>query len=186
MAIIPNIITSLRIFGAISLVFIPKLTLPFYIVYLLCGFTDVLDGFIARSFNCESTLGAKLDSISDLTFYSVTVILFIPMMIEKLHLWVWVFLGVVLGVRCAAYIVAAIKYHRFAAIHTYLNKLTGFMVFLLPLTIEYSIFNGYCVVGCVVGVIASTEELLIHLTQKEYNPAKKYYFKKTENECCCK
>lgn len=180
MAIVPNIITSLRIIGAISLAFMPKFTVWFYTVYLLCGFTDVIDGFIARRFKCESQLGAKLDSIADLLFYSITVVRFLPLMLEKLNSYVWIALLSVVGIRLISYAVAAVKYHRFAAIHTYLNKFTGFIVFLLPVLINQTFFSAYCIAGSIVGGIASAEELLIHITQKSYNPQKKYIFMKTK------
>ena len=42
---IPNIISILRMALSIVLIFLPILSVPFYIVYVLSGFSDVLDGF---------------------------------------------------------------------------------------------------------------------------------------------
>lgn len=64
-----NIITLIRIGLAISLLFIKKYSLLFLIVYSICGFTDILDGYIARKTKTESNLGAKLDTVSDLLFF---------------------------------------------------------------------------------------------------------------------
>ena len=41
-----NIITLIRIGLAISLLFIKKYSPPFLILYSICGFTDILDGYI--------------------------------------------------------------------------------------------------------------------------------------------
>ncbi len=43
-----NIITGLRIVGSLVLLFFDVLSFPFYITYLLCGFSDMIDGTIAR------------------------------------------------------------------------------------------------------------------------------------------
>ena len=64
-----NYITAGRIGLALSLLFVPPLTILFYIVYLLCGLSDMADGLIARKTHTESAFGAKLDSIADFSFY---------------------------------------------------------------------------------------------------------------------
>ena len=43
----------------------------FLIVNLI---TDVLDGFIARTFKCETELGARLDSLADIGTYILAVV----------------------------------------------------------------------------------------------------------------
>ena len=68
---IPNIVTILRILGTLALLFVPFASKQFYIIYIFCGITDVLDGFLARQLKVSSDLGSKLDSISDLVFYFV-------------------------------------------------------------------------------------------------------------------
>ena len=45
---IANILTGGRILGSILLLFFPAFSLAFYIVYLLCGFSDMIDGTVAR------------------------------------------------------------------------------------------------------------------------------------------
>lgn len=72
-----NIITVCRIILSIILIFLTPNSSPFYMVYILCGFTDMLDGFVARKTHSESDIGAKLDSIADITFVAVCLIYFI-------------------------------------------------------------------------------------------------------------
>ena len=64
-----NVITLMRIGLAISLLFIRKYSPLFLILYSICGFTDILDGYIARKTRTESKFGAKLDTIADLLFF---------------------------------------------------------------------------------------------------------------------
>ena len=55
------------------------------IVFVFSGFTDVLDGFIARKYNCSSNLGKLLDPLADkLTQMSAFICLYIS---ELIPLW---------------------------------------------------------------------------------------------------
>ena len=81
---IPNILTSLRIAGAITLIFLDPFSVAFFIVYGLSATTDVFDGFLARKFNATSKFGNILDSISDLLLYGVMGIKIIPTLSDML------------------------------------------------------------------------------------------------------
>ena len=65
---------------------------------------------------------------------------------------------------------------RFAALHTYMNKLTGAAVFVLPYFLRLPFAPAYCWAVCGIAALASTEELLIHLRGGEYNANKKTIF----------
>ena len=65
---IPNILTALRMLGAVLLLLTEPLTLPFYLLHGICGLTDALDGAFARALHASSRFGAQLDSIADLMF----------------------------------------------------------------------------------------------------------------------
>ncbi len=170
---IPNVITALRIVGAAGLFFTEVMSVAFYVIYSLCGLTDVLDGFIARLTKTTSDLGAKLDSVADLLFYSAMLIKLLPFLWINLPQWIWVLVGVILVVRIASYLVAAIKYRKFASLHTYLNKLTGAVLFAVPYFMGFKAFFGVCLTVCIVAGAASAEELFLHLSSKEYNSKKK-------------
>ena len=159
----PNICTMLRIVGTVGLLLIRPLTLPFYLLYTFCGITDVLDGTIARATNSTSEFGARLDSISDLIFYAVMIVKFFPILLEVLPVWMWYCIGAVLVIRACSYVTAAVRYHRFASLHTILNKATGFCVFCLPYMLVQDFALRYCEITCVIAGLASTEEFLIHL-----------------------
>ena len=85
---VANILTSFRILGSILLLFFPVFSVPFYIIYLLCGFSDMIDGTIARKTNSTSEFGSKLDTAADLVFAAVSLIKFLP----AIHIpgWVWI------------------------------------------------------------------------------------------------
>ena len=77
---IPNIITLSRIPIAVALPFVQPSPAVFWTLYLLCGLSDVLDGAVARSTGTVSRLGERLDTIADIIFVAVWIVLFIPAM----------------------------------------------------------------------------------------------------------
>lgn len=161
-------VTILRMVGTLGLALLNPGTLWFFAVYTITGFSDVLDGWLARKTGTESDFGAKLDSIADLLFYTVMLIRLCPVMWEKLPMQVWYAAAGILFVRSAAYFIAAIKYCRFAVLHTRLNKLTGGAIFLLPYILAISTGVVYSWTVCALASAASLEELAIHLRQKCY------------------
>lgn len=170
---IPNLITALRIVGTICLLFIEPFSISFYVVYTLCGLSDVLDGLIARLTKKTTEFGAKLDSVADIMFYTVMLVKVFPVLWELLPKGIWYLVGIILLIRCTSYITAAVKYKRFSAQHTYMNKLTGVSVFSVPYFLTHAGDVIACFVVCIIAGFASLEELLIHLSSKEYNPKRK-------------
>ena len=169
---VPNCITALRIAGTISLLFVQPLSLTFFIIYSLCGMTDVLDGFIARMTKSTSEFGAKLDSIADLLFYTVMILRIFPILWLLLPKWVWGLLAIVLLIRAVSYSFVAIKYHRFASLHTYMNKITGLAVFAIPYIIMCPFAVTYCAAVCLFACIAAIHELCTHMHSKQYTSVK--------------
>ena len=175
---LPNAISSARIACTVWLLFMEPLSPLFMVVYALTGVSDVLDGAIARRYGTTSELGSKLDSIADILLYTLVLIRIFPVMWVTLPRKIWVMVGAILVVRFAAYGTFAVKHHRLAALHTYLNKATGLLVFGVAFFIKTRIAVPYCWIVCIVGMLSSAEELLIHLTSDEYDPNRKMLFKK--------
>ena len=65
---IANIITGFRILCSILLMFFPVFSAQFYITYLLCGVSDMVDGTVARKTNSISEFGARFDTVADFVF----------------------------------------------------------------------------------------------------------------------
>lgn len=162
---IPNMLTAARFIGGLVLIFLPIPGKAFLTVYILCGLTDALDGFLARRLKTASPFGAKLDSIADLTFYGVSLIRMIPILRRRLPGWIWYLVAFVLALRLTSYLVAAFKLHRFAAVHTVANKATGALVFGVGLVLNLSILTAFCLVLAAVATFSSAEELVMHLRE---------------------
>ena len=169
-------ITSVRIAFSLVLPFLTPYSGWFFVVYTITGLTDALDGWIARETGMDSEFGAKLDSVADLLFYSVLLIRFFPVLWQMAPRPIWYVLAVILLVRLTAYVVAAVKFHRFASVHTLLNKLTGGAVFLLPYVLAFSSGVVYLWITCGIALAASAEELILHLCRKQYKANRKSIF----------
>lgn len=171
-------VTSFRIAGTLLLVFLRPLSMGFFWVYAFTGLTDALDGWIARKTKTASDFGARLDSIADLLFYTVMLLRIFPILRNTLPMDIWYAVAVILILRFAAYGTAAVKYRRFASLHTYLNKVTGGAVFLIPFLLVTEYAAGYCWITCAIASAAALEELLIHLLQQTYHANTKSIFHK--------
>lgn len=179
---IANYFTALRMIGTICLLPVQLFSPAFYVIYTVCGVSDVVDGVIARATGTTSEFGAKLDSIADLSFYTVIVVRLLPSLYRRLPGWFWYLLGAALLVRLASYAAAAVKFRRFASVHTYLNKLTGLAVFSIAYLAQTPALLPACVATVSIAMLASLEELALHLTGARYQANRKSILKKPERE----
>ena len=173
---IADTVTALRIAASAVLLFLPLQTAGFLAVYTLTGLTDAMDGWLARKTGTASDFGARLDSIADLLFYTILLLRLFPVLWQLLPPQIWYAVAGIILVRLAAYVTAAVKFHRFAALHTWLNKLTGAAVFLLPYALAMTTGVVYSWGLCVLAFAASAEELVIHLCQPGYQSDRKSVF----------
>ena len=77
----PNVLTMLRIIGTIPLI-ISILTNGFtkgnFILFIVLGITDFLDGYIARKYNKITEFGKVMDGVADkFLMLSITIVLLI-------------------------------------------------------------------------------------------------------------
>ncbi|MGN0479280.1 MAG: CDP-alcohol phosphatidyltransferase family protein [Hominenteromicrobium sp.] len=169
MRYLPNIITGARGIAGFLLLVFPPLSVPFWTIYLLCGAGDVLDGWLARRLHAQSRIGAMLDSAADLAFVLCAGVRLLPLAaacLDRRMLWL---AGGIAAVKLLAYVVGWIRYRRFAALHTILNKLTGIILFLLPLFLRSGGFPALCVAAEAAALAAAAEELLIQLKAKSFS-----------------
>ena len=75
-----NTITGIRIVLSIALLFCPILSPTFYVLYIAAGFSDMIDGAVARKTGTVSKFGTKLDTVADIVFIAVCLIKFLPVM----------------------------------------------------------------------------------------------------------
>lgn len=166
-------------FSAILLFTVPMSGL-FFLLYIICGASDILDGYIARKMNSASTFGAVLDSIADFLFTAV--ILFKLIMIIKLAFWMLIWLTLIVIIKITTLLIGFKKYHSFAFLHTYMNKITGALLFCFPLFyVALGIVpTAFMLLGT--ATIAAGEEFIINLTARKLNHDVKSILRKSGKE----
>ena len=153
---IANIITGSRIVLSLPLLLIPLTSAWFCVIYLLCGLSDMIDGTVARKTNSASEFGAKLDTVSDFVFMSVVLIKFLP----HLHIpvWLWIWIGIIAMIKLGNAAWGFVRTKKLISPHTVLNKVTGLLLFLLPVTISLVDLTYTLPVVCTVATVAAMHE----------------------------
>ena len=151
-----NILTFCRILGSILLLFFPVFSMPFYIIYLFCGFTDMIDGKIARKTNSTSKLGSQLDTVADLIFVVVSLFKLLPAI--DIPQWLWIWGGVIAVIKISNLIWGYVAERQFISLHTIMNKATGLLLFLLPLTISFVELESPAIVVCAIATFSAIQE----------------------------
>ena len=153
---IANIITSCRILSSIGLLFCPVFSDSFYVLYLFCGLTDMVDGIIARKTNAASEFGARLDTIADFLFVIASFVKLVPMI--RIPAWIWVWAAVIAVVKLVTLVCGFTQMKQMPSLHTIANKATGLCLFLLPLTMSFVDLRHTAPVVCVIATIAAIQE----------------------------
>ena len=130
----PNAISALRFLGAVCLLFFGVESCAFWVIYFVCGLSDIADGYLARKLGCVSKTGALLDSLADLVFVVCCCFKLIPAVAFPKWLWIWG--GVIVAIKVINQISALVMYKKFVFPHTVANKVTGVLLFVgVPLTV---------------------------------------------------
>ena len=166
-------ITLVRIAASVLLFVLPCRSVAFFSVYTVAGLSDALDGWVARKTGTVSEFGARLDSIADICFFGVLMLKLLPTVHNEMPEGIWYGVCAVLAVRVAAYAVGALRYRRFAPLHTWLNKLTGGAIFILPYALVFAYGTGYLRAVCALALLAAAEELAMNIRFKEYRADRK-------------
>ena len=153
---IANILTGCRIFGSVLLLFFPAFSLGFYIIYFFCGFSDMLDGTIARKTNTVSSFGSKLDTAADFVFMAVCAVKLLPKM--NIPVWLWIWIVAIAIVKFTNIIWGFIQRKKLVDYHTFLNKTAGLLLFFLPLTLQFIVSIYSLAVDCTIATIAAIQE----------------------------
>ena len=130
---LPNILSSLRMVGAVALLLSNVSSNPFWVLYIVCGISDIADGWLARRLKCVTRTGALLDSLADFCFVVCCAWKLLPIL--ELPPWLWLWAGVIVAIKVVNQLSALVKYGRCCFLHTLANKWTGFLLFIaVPMT----------------------------------------------------
>ncbi len=153
---IPNLLSASRIVLCLPLLLVDAMTVPFWVLYVIAGLTDMLDGFLARRWGVESKFGARLDSCADFVFVLVVGYKLFPWL--KLPIALWMMIGLIAVVKIINAISLYRKIHRIEFLHTHANKLTGFLLFIGMMAIGQSYFVSVAWVISCIALFAAIQE----------------------------
>jgi len=156
MKYIANYISISRIIISMILLIPETFSITFYIMYIYCGISDMLDGYIARKSKSESNIGAKLDSISDIIFTFVAMIKILPKLDLINGIIIWVVL--IIFIKIVNVICSYVYYKRIVLPHTIANKITGFILFVAPFIIFNTDSITLEIIICSIATFAAVQE----------------------------
>ena len=151
-----NTISCIRIILSAAFLFFPVFTPAFYVLYILGGFTDILDGVIARKTGTVSKFGEKLDTAADFVFVVICLIKFVPAV--QIPLWLYVWSAIIALIKLVNIVSGCIMQKRIVTVHSFMNKFTGVVLFVLPLTFWIIDLKYSGIAVCTIATFAALQE----------------------------
>ena len=116
----------------------------------------MVDGTIARKRNSVSEFGARLDTTSDFIFFAVTLIKLMPVI--HIPKWIWVWIAVIAIIKIFNVILGFLYTKKLISLHTVMNKITGLLLFLLPLALQFIEIKYSLIAVCIIATISAIQE----------------------------
>ncbi len=161
---LPNLVSFIRILIAPLLFYFAFLEQPTWFLagLLFSGFTDVLDGFLARAMNRITAMGSRLDSWGDFTIYSTMAIcawiLWPDIVQQELAAYVVIVISFTSPV-----IVGLIKFRTITSYHTWTVKVAVVVTFIGYILLFGGWLDWPFRVAAVFCAVAALEEIVITL-----------------------
>ncbi len=151
-----NIITEIRIVLSAALLFCPALSSAFYTLYIAAGFSDMIDGAVARKTGTVSEFGSRLDTIADIVFVAACLIKLLPVL--PVPVWLYGWIAVIAFIKAANIAAGYIRQKAFITVHSIMNKVTGGLLFVFPLTLAFIDLRYSAAVVCMAATAAAFQE----------------------------
>ena len=151
-----NIITAIRIVCGVALLFFPAFSPAFYTLYAAAGVSDMIDGMVARKTGTAGKLGSMLDTAADLVLVGVCLIKLLPVLYVPTWLIIWII--VIAVIKAVNLISGYVMRKEIVVLHTVMNKATGILLFILPLTLTFVGVRYGGAVVCAVATFAAIQE----------------------------
>lgn len=151
-----NIITISRIICSIAILFCPVFSVAFYSLYITAGISDIVDGWVARRTNTASEFGAKLDTVADVVFVMVCLVKLLPVL--TIPDWLWIWIGIIALIKIINIVSGFVVKKQFMAVHSVMNKVTGALLFVFPLTLSFIDLKYSALAVCIFATFAAVQE----------------------------
>ena len=151
-----NLITVVRIICSIALLLCPVFSPAFYALYIVAGISDMADGTVARKTGTESEFGSRLDTIADIVFVAVCLIKLLPVL--DVPVWLYIWTAIIAFIKVANIAVGYIRKKELISVHSMINKVTGGLLFVFPLTLAFIDLKYSGAVVSIVATFAAIQE----------------------------
>ena len=151
-----NLITGIRIVISAALLFCPVLSPAFFILYITAGITDMADGAVARRTGTASEFGSRLDTAADILFTAVCLIKLLPIL--HVPVWLYIWIAIIAFIKVANIAAGYIRQKEFISVHSIMNKVTGGLLFLFPLTPAFIDLKYSAAIVCMAATAAAIQE----------------------------
>jgi len=116
----------------------------------------MIDGTIARKMNTVTEFGARFDTAADFVFVVVCLIKLLPVI--SMPLWLCVWIAMIALIKIINIISGYIVQRKLVAVHSVMNKVTGLLLFILPLTFPIVPLKYSAIPICAVATFAAVQE----------------------------
>ena len=116
----------------------------------------MIDGTIARKLGTDGEFGEKLDTMADIVFVAAAAYKILPVMEIPKSIWIWI--GVIAMIKIINIISGFVVAKQFVSVHTAANKITGLLMFVLPLAMAVVELRFSALVVCVAATFAAIQE----------------------------
>ena len=151
-----NTITGIRIVLSVALLFCPALSPTFNALYIAAGFSDMIDGAVARKTGTASEFGSGLDTIADIVFVVVCLIKLLPVL--DVPVWLYIWIAIIAFIKVTNIAAGYISRKQFIAVHSAINRVTGTLLFIFPLTLTFIDLRYSAAVVCMIATAAAIQE----------------------------
>jgi len=160
---LPNVLSAYRLASFPALLWLIYTHNESLFAWILCInlITDILDGWIARTFNLQTDLGARLDSLADYGTYIAAVCGIYRFKYDELGdmgWMLWVFIGLILLYNGVSFI----KFKKFPSLHMYSTRIGGYIqgIFFFVLFAD-DFYAWLYVLAMVWGFLSALEEIAV-------------------------
>ena len=153
---IANYISISRVIMSIILLIPDTFSIAFNIIYIYCGISDMLDGFVARKSKNTSKLGARLDSIADIIFVIAAIVKILPVLNLSTGIITWII--IIALIKIVNMICSYNYYKKIIWLHTVANKITGILLFIIPLILINVNSLILEIIVCIVATFSAIQE----------------------------
>ena len=114
------------------------------------------DGAVARRTGTASEFGSKLDTAADILFTAVCLIKLLPIL--HVPVWLYIWIAIIAFIKVANIAAGYIRQKEFISVHSIMNKVTGGLLFLFPLTPAFIDLKYSAAIVCMAATAAAIQE----------------------------